>query len=75
MVRFRYDFICSQISAAVMGIEFSYAAETAFVSPTLLEIGVGIIIIFVIVNMVMVMMVMIAHGHEGELTNMITVTR
>ena len=23
-----------------MGIEFSYAAETAFVSPTLLEIGV-----------------------------------
>ena len=30
-----------QISAAVMGIEFSYAAETAFVSPTLLEIGVG----------------------------------
>ncbi|XP_014284288.1 proton-associated sugar transporter A [Halyomorpha halys] len=28
------------ISAAVMGIEFSYAAETAFVSPTLLEIGV-----------------------------------
>ncbi|KAK0078871.1 hypothetical protein PV326_009084 [Microctonus aethiopoides] len=27
-------------SAAVMGIEFSYAAETAFVSPTLLKIGV-----------------------------------
>ena len=53
----------SQISAAVMGIEFSYAAETAFVSPTLLEIGVGIINIFVIINMVM--------GHEGELTNMI----
>ena len=26
-----------------MGIEFSYAAETAFVSPTLLEIGVSII--------------------------------
>ena len=43
----------SQISAAVMGIEFSYAAETAFVSPTLLEIGVGIIIIFVNINMVM----------------------
>ena len=63
MVGFRYDFTCSQISAAVMGIEFSYAAETAFVSPTLLEIGVGIIIIFVIINMVM--------GHEGELTNMI----
>ena len=40
-----------------MGIEFSYAAETAFVSPTLLEIGVGIIIIFVIINMVMVMRV------------------
>lgn len=29
-----------RISAAVMGIEFSYAAETAFVSPTLLRIGV-----------------------------------
>nr|CAH7724768.1 unnamed protein product [Callosobruchus chinensis] len=29
-----------RISAAVMGIEFSYAAETAFVSPTLLKIGV-----------------------------------
>lgn len=29
-----------RISAAVMGIEFSYAAETAFVSPTLLNIGV-----------------------------------
>lgn len=28
------------MSAAVMGIEFSYAAETAFVSPTLLKIGV-----------------------------------
>ena len=27
------------ISAAVMGIEFSYAAETAFVSPLLLNIG------------------------------------
>ena len=54
MVGFRYDFTCSQISAAVMGIEFSYAAETAFVSPTLLEIGVGIIIIFV--NMVIMVM-------------------
>jgi len=31
----------TQISAAVMGIEFSYAAETAFVSPTLLKIGVS----------------------------------
>jgi len=31
----------TRISAAVMGIEFSYAAETAFVSPTLLEIGVS----------------------------------
>ncbi|CAG0888616.1 unnamed protein product [Darwinula stevensoni] len=30
-----------RISAAVMGIEFCYAAETAFVSPTLLEIGLG----------------------------------
>ncbi|XP_043479352.1 proton-associated sugar transporter A [Leptopilina heterotoma] len=30
-----------RISAAVMGIEFSYAAETAFVSPTLLKIGVA----------------------------------
>jgi solute carrier family 45 protein 1/2/4 len=30
-----------KISAAVMGIEFSYAAETAFVSPTLLKIGVA----------------------------------
>lgn len=29
-----------RISAAVMGIEFSYAAETTFVSPTLLNIGV-----------------------------------
>lgn len=29
-----------RISAAVMGIEFSYAAETAFVSPLLLKIGV-----------------------------------
>lgn len=29
----------TRISAAVMGIEFSYAAETAFVSPTLLKIG------------------------------------
>ncbi|XP_031631214.1 proton-associated sugar transporter A [Contarinia nasturtii] len=29
-----------RVSAAVMGIEFSYAAETAFVSPTLLSIGV-----------------------------------
>ncbi|KAJ8985618.1 hypothetical protein NQ317_015111 [Molorchus minor] len=29
-----------RISTAVMGIEFSYAAETAFVSPTLLKIGV-----------------------------------
>lgn len=34
----RLDFI--RLSAAVMGIEFSYAAETAFVSPTLLKIGV-----------------------------------
>ncbi|XP_044727133.1 proton-associated sugar transporter A [Chrysoperla carnea] len=30
-----------RVSAAVMGIEFSYAAETAFVSPTLLKIGVS----------------------------------
>ncbi|XP_059610363.1 proton-associated sugar transporter A [Phlebotomus argentipes] len=30
-----------RISTAVMGIEFSYAAETAFVSPTLLKIGVS----------------------------------
>lgn len=30
-----------RISAAVMGIEFCYAAETAFVSPTLLQIGVS----------------------------------
>ncbi|XP_050540643.1 proton-associated sugar transporter A isoform X2 [Daktulosphaira vitifoliae] len=29
-----------RISAAVMGLEFCYAAETAFVSPTLLKIGV-----------------------------------
>ncbi|CAG2053283.1 unnamed protein product [Timema podura] len=29
-----------RVSAAVMGLEFSYAAETAFVSPTLLKIGV-----------------------------------
>jgi len=29
----------TRISAAVAGIEFSYAAETAFVSPTLLKIG------------------------------------
>lgn len=28
-----------RVSSAVMGIEFSYAAETAFVSPTLLKIG------------------------------------
>ena len=39
-----------QISAAVMGIEFSYAAETAFVSPTLLEIGVTITITIMIVK-------------------------
>ena len=57
MVGFRYmTSHSSQISAAVMGIEFSYAAETAFVSPTLLEIGVGIIIIFVIINMVIMVM-------------------
>merc|ERR1711923_678034 len=31
----------TKISAAVMGIEFAYAAETAFVSPTLLKIGVS----------------------------------
>ncbi|XP_047100262.1 membrane-associated transporter protein [Schistocerca piceifrons] len=30
-----------RVSAAVAGIEFSYAAETAFVSPTLLQIGVA----------------------------------
>jgi solute carrier family 45, member 1/2/4 len=30
-----------RISAAVMGIEFAYSAETAFVSPTLLKIGVA----------------------------------
>lgn len=30
-----------RVSSAVMGIEFSYAAETAFVSPTLLKIGVA----------------------------------
>ncbi|XP_060526488.1 proton-associated sugar transporter A isoform X2 [Cylas formicarius] len=30
----------TRVSAAVMGIEFSYAAETAFVSPTLLKIGI-----------------------------------
>ncbi|CAG9559813.1 unnamed protein product [Danaus chrysippus] len=30
----------TRISAAVMGIEFAYAGETAFVSPTLLQIGV-----------------------------------
>ena len=29
-----------RVSAAVMGIEFCYAAETAFVSPILLKIGV-----------------------------------
>ena len=29
------------MSAAVMGIEFAYAAETAFVSPTLLGIGIA----------------------------------
>ena len=34
---FRKELI--KISAAVMGIEFAYAAETAFVSPTLLKIG------------------------------------
>lgn len=34
----RFELI--KISAAVMGIEFSYAAETAFVSPILLSIGV-----------------------------------
>ncbi|KAF6203827.1 hypothetical protein GE061_002162 [Apolygus lucorum] len=30
-----------RLSATVMGIEFSYAAETAFVSPALLQIGVN----------------------------------
>jgi solute carrier family 45 protein 1/2/4 len=34
-----YRLELTRISAAVMGIEFSYAAETAFVSPTLLKIG------------------------------------
>lgn len=29
-----------RISAAVMGIEFAYAAETAFVSPMLLQAGI-----------------------------------
>jgi solute carrier family 45 protein 1/2/4 len=29
-----------RVSAAVMGIEFAYSAETAFVSPTLLGIGI-----------------------------------
>ncbi len=29
------------ISACVCGIEFCYAAETAFVSPTLLQVGVS----------------------------------
>ena len=48
-IQFTYDSFCTyrrknrweltKISAAVMGIEFSYAAETAFVSPTLLKIG------------------------------------
>ena len=35
-----------------MGIEFAYAAETAFVSPTLLKIGqlLLIIILFIILN-------------------------
>ncbi len=28
-----------RISSSVMGIEFAYASETAFVSPTLLKIG------------------------------------
>ena len=32
----------TRISAAVMGIEFCYAAETAFVSPRLLEIGTSV---------------------------------
>ena len=32
-----------RLSAAVCGIEFCYAAETAFVSPTLLKIGVPVI--------------------------------
>ncbi|XP_037954089.1 proton-associated sugar transporter A [Teleopsis dalmanni] len=38
--RFKTRMELVRISAAVMGIEFSYAAETAFVSPTLLKIGV-----------------------------------
>ena len=33
-----------------MGIEFSYAAETAFVSPTLLEIGVIDFLLILLLN-------------------------
>ena len=33
-----------------MGIEFSYAAETAFVSPTLLEIGVIDYLLILLLN-------------------------
>ncbi|XP_049770444.1 membrane-associated transporter protein-like [Schistocerca cancellata] len=42
-VRERRKTFCElvRVSAAVAGIEFSYAAETAFVSPTLLQIGVA----------------------------------
>lgn len=29
-----------RVSCIIMGIEFAYAAETAFVSPILLEIGI-----------------------------------
>ena len=37
----RLDLI--RLSAAVCGIEFCYAAETAFVSPTLLKIGIPVL--------------------------------
>ena len=37
----RFDFI--RLSAVVCGIEFCYAAETAFVSPILLQIGLPVV--------------------------------
>lgn len=35
----RFDLI--RVCCIIVGIEFAYAAETAFVSPTLLEIGIN----------------------------------
>ena len=60
------------ISAAVMGIEFAYAAETAFVSPTLLKIGEYIIIIMIITIIIIIIIIMVMYrsvavSHDSDL--------